>query len=422
MAIIKLPTALRALRYYNFRLYFSGQAVSLIGTWMQRIAVSWLVYKLTHSAFMLGLVAFAGQIPVLLLSPYAGAYVDRHSRYRTLLFTQIASMIQAGALAAVVWIGNYNVTIIILLSVLLGCINAFDTPSRQSFMIVLVEEIDSLPNAIALNSSMVTFARLVGPAVAGILLSSYGEDICFLINFLSFLAVIISLLLMKITVPVRPKNTEPIWSGLKEGFSYVKDNKGLRSAVLLAAAMSLLVLPYTNLLPVYAVSVFKGNVTTFSWLNSISGLGALMGAIFIATLKPGKDFMKIISYAALVFSAGLVAFAYTTNLKIALVLIMVAESGLLVEVAATNTYIQTHVEEHMRGRVVSYYVMAFLGMQPIGGLLVGSLAHLIGTPLTVLIEGLCGITAALLFTPVLKSKRKMLKEKMTEFAKRISEV
>jgi MFS family permease len=209
---------------------------------------------------------------------------------------------------------------------------------------------------------------------------------------------------------------------LKEGFSYVKDNKGLRSAVLLAAAMSLLVLPYTNLLPVYAVSVFKGNVTTFSWLNSISGLGALMGAIFIATLKPGKDFMKIISYAALVFSAGLVAFAYTTNLKIALVLIMVAESGLLVEVAATNTYIQTHVEEHMRGRVVSYYVMAFLGMQPIGGLLVGSLAHLIGTPLTVLIEGLCGITAALLFTPVLKSKRKMLKEKMTEFAKRISEV
>jgi len=422
MAIIKLPTALRALRYYNFRLYFSGQAVSLIGTWMQRIAVSWLVYKLTHSAFMLGLVAFAGQIPVLLLSPYAGAYVDRHSRYRTLLFTQIASMIQAGALAAVVWIGNYNVTIIILLSVLLGCINAFDTPSRQSFMIVLVEEIDYLPNAIALNSSMVTFARLVGPAVAGILLSSYGEDICFLINFLSFLAVIISLLLMKITVPVRPKNTEPIWSGLKEGFSYVKDNKGLRSAVLLAAAMSLLVLPYTNLLPVYAVSVFKGNVTTFSWLNSISGLGALMGAIFIATLKPGKDFMKIISYAALVFSAGLVAFAYTTNLKIALVLIMVAESGLLVEVAATNTYIQTHVEEHMRGRVVSYYVMAFLGMQPIGGLLVGSLAHLIGTPLTVLIEGLCGITAALLFTPVLKSKRKMLKEKMTEFAKRISEV
>jgi len=422
MAIIKLPTALRALRYYNFRLYFSGQAVSLIGTWMQRIAVSWLVYKLTHSAFMLGLVAFAGQIPVLLLSPYAGAYVDRHSRYRTLLFTQIASMIQAGALAAVVWMGNYNVTIIILLSVLLGCINAFDTPSRQSFMIVLVEEIDSLPNAIALNSSMVTFARLVGPAVAGILLSSYGEDICFLINFLSFLAVIISLLLMKITVPVRPKNTEPIWSGLKEGFSYVKDNKGLRSAVLLAAAMSLLVLPYTNLLPVYAVSVFKGNVTTFSWLNSISGLGALMGAIFIATLKPGKDFMKIISYAALVFSAGLVAFAYTTNLKIALVLIMVAESGLLVEVAATNTYIQTHVEEHMRGRVVSYYVMAFLGMQPIGGLLVGSLAHLIGTPLTVLIEGLCGITAALLFTPVLKSKRKMLKEKMTEFAKRISEV
>ncbi len=414
MAVIRLPTALRALRYYNFRLYFSGQAISLIGTWMQRIAVSWLVYQLTHSAFMLGLVAFAGQIPVLLLSPYAGTYVDRHSRYRTLLFTQIASMVQAGILAFVIWMGNYNVWIIIVLSVMLGSINAFDTPSRQSLMIVLVEEKEHLPNAIALNSSMVTFARLVGPAVAGILLSSYGEDICFLINFLSFLAVIISLLLMKINVPLRPKNTESLWSGLKEGFHYVRKNSGLRSAVLLAAAMSLLVLPYTNLLPIYAASVFKGNVTTFSWLNSISGLGALMGAVFIATLKPGKDFLKIISYAALIFSTGLVAFSYTKNLQVALVLIMVAESGLLVEIAATNTYIQTHVDEHMRGRVVSYYVMAFLGMQPIGGLLIGSMAHLIGAPLTVLIEGFCGIMAALLFTPVLKSKRKMLAKRASE--------
>ena len=407
MALIKLPTALRALRYYNFRLYFIGQAVSLIGTWMQRIAVSWLVYNLTHSAFMLGLVAFAGQIPVLLLSPYAGAYVDRHSRYKTLLFTQVASMIQAGLLAIVVWRGNYDVTIIILLSVLLGAINAFDTPSRQSFMIVLVENKEDLPNGIALNSSMVTLARLLGPAVAGILLSSYGEDVCFLINFLSFLAVIISLLFMKINVPVRPKNTEPIWVGLREGYKYIKGNVGLRSVVLLTAAMSLLVMPYTTLLPIYAASVFKGNVTTFSWLNSISGLGALLGAVYMATRKPGSRYMRIIAYAALIFSVGLILFSYTKNLTLALLFLMVAEAGLLTEISASNTYVQTHVDEHMRGRVISYYVMAFLGMQPIGGLLIGSLAHFTNAPFTVLAEGVCGVSAALLFIPVLKKVRKL---------------
>ena len=406
MALIKLPTALRALRYYNFRLYFIGQATSLIGTWMQRIAVSWLVYNLTHSAFMLGLVAFAGQIPVLLLSPYAGAYVDRHSRYKTLLFMQVASMIQAGLLAMVVWRGNYDVTIIILLSILLGCINAFDTPSRQSFMIVLVENKEDLPNGIALNSSMVTLARLLGPAVAGILLSSYGEDVCFLINFLSFIAVIISLLLMKIKMPLRPKNTEPIWVGLREGYRYIKRDVGLRSVVLLTAAMSLLVMPYTTLLPIYAASVFKGDVTTFSWLNSISGLGALLGAVYMATRKPGSKYIRIIAYAALIFSVGLILFSYTKNLTLALIFLMVAEAGLLTEISASNTYVQTHVDEHMRGRVISYYVMAFLGMQPIGGLLIGSLAHFTNAPFTVMAEGVCGVTAVLLFIPVLKKVRK----------------
>ena len=406
MALIKLPTALRALRYYNFRLYFSGQAISLIGTWMQRIAVSWLVYNLTHSPFMLGLVAFAGQIPILLFSPYAGAYVDRHSRYKTLLITQIASMIQAGLLAIVVWSGNYNVTIIILLSILLGIINAFDTPSRQSFMILLIEDRMHLPNAIALNSTMVTLARLLGPAVAGILLSSYGEDVCFLINFLSFIAVIVSLLFMKLNIPLRPKNTEPIWIGLQAGYKYIKGDIGLRSVVFLTAAMSLLVMPYTTLLPVYAASVFKGNVTTFSWLNSISGLGALLGAVYMATRKPGSKYLRIIAYAALIFSLGLIIFSYSQNFRLALLFLMIAEGGLLVEISSSNTYIQTHVDEHMRGRVVSYYVMAFMGMQPIGGLLIGSLANFTSAPFTVLVEGVCGVTAALLFIPVLKKVRK----------------
>jgi MFS family permease len=408
---MKLPGGLKALHYYNFRLYFSGQAISLVGTWMQRIAVNWLVYTVTHSAFMLGLVAFAGQIPMLILSPYAGAFVDRHSRYRTLLVTQIASMVQAGLLALIVLTGFYNIPAIIFLSVLLGVINAFDTPARQSLMIVLVENKADLPNAIALNSSMVTLARLIGPALAGILLSSFGEGVCFLVNFLSFIAVILSLLLMKIKVPERKKHTEPIWTGLKEGFNYLKSYRGISSAIGLMALTSLIVMPYSNLFPVFAQTIFKGNVTTFSWLNSISGLGALFGAIYMTTIKPGKSLLRIIILSSLLFSVSLMLFAYSHSLFAALVFILVGESGMLAQIAATNTYVQTNVDEHMRGRVISYYVMAFQGMQPIGSLLVGWSAHAGSAQATVFLEGLAGVAIALLFIPALKRVKRMSMEK-----------
>jgi MFS family permease len=408
---MKLPGGLKALHYYNFRLYFSGQAISLVGTWMQRIAVNWLVYTVTHSAFMLGLVAFAGQIPMLILSPYAGAFVDRHSRYRTLLVTQIASMVQAGLLALIVLTGFYNIPAIIFLSVLLGVINAFDTPARQSLMIVLVENKGDLPNAIALNSSMVTLARLIGPALAGILLSSFGEGVCFLVNFLSFIAVILSLLLMKIKVPERKKHTEPIWAGLKEGFNYLKSHRGISSAIGLMALTSLIVMPYSNLFPVFAQTIFKGNVTTFSWLNSISGLGALFGAIYMTTIKPGKSLLRIIILSSLLFSVSLMLFAYSHSLFAALVFILLGESGMLAQIAATNTYVQTNVDEHMRGRVISYYVMAFQGMQPIGSLLVGWSAHAGSAQATVFLEGLAGVVIALLFIPALKRVKRMSMEK-----------
>lgn len=404
---MKVPHSLRALRFYNFRLYFCGQAISLVGTWMQRIAVSWLVYEITHSAFMLGLVAFAGQIPILVLSPYAGAYVDRHSRYRTLLFTQIASMIQAGALALVVWLGYDNVTVIILLSVMLGLINAFDTPSRQSLMIVLVENKEHLPNAIALNSSMVTLARLVGPAVGGILLSSYGEDICFLVNFLSFIAVIVSLLFMHLHVPQRKKQEEHIWQGLQEGFLYLKEERGLRSAILLMAVISLLVMPYSNLYPVYAQSVFRGGVATFAWLNITAGVGALFGALYIASLGPGRNLLKLIALSALLLAVSLMLFAYSSKIWLALLFVGIGEAGMLAQIAGTNTYVQTNVRENMRGRVVSYYVMAFQGMQPIGGLIIGLMAHITNAQLTVLVEGAAGVIAVLSFIPRLKKVRKM---------------
>ena len=404
---MNLPRGLKALHYYNFRLYFSGQAISLIGTWMQRIAVNWLVYTITHSAFTLGLVAFAGQIPMLVLSPYAGAFVDRHSRYRTLLITQIASMVQAGLLALIVLIGFYNIPLIIFLSVVLGVINAFDTPARQSLMIVLVENKTDLPNAIALNSSMVTLARLVGPALAGILLSSFGEGICFLVNFLSFIAVIFSLWMMKIKIPERKKLTEPIWKNLREGFVYMKRHRGISSAIGLMALTSLVVMPYSNLFPVFAQTVFKGNVTTFSWLNSISGLGALFGAIYMTTIKPGKNLLRLIVMSSLLLSVSLMFFAYSHSLWAALLIIMVGEAGMLAQIAATNTYIQTNVEEHMRGRVISYYVMAFQGMQPIGSLLIGWSAHAGSAPATVFLEGLAGVIITLLFIPALKRIKRM---------------
>lgn len=411
---MKLPPSLRALHYRNFQLYMVGQSISLIGTWMQRIAVSWLVYEMTHSAFMLGLVAFTSRIPMMFLSPYAGAYVDRHSRYHTLLFTQFASMAQAGLLAYVVLTNHYTILIIILLSVMLGIINSFDAPSRQSLMIVLVQNNNDLPNAIALNSTMVTLARLIGPAVAGILLSTVGEGICFLINFLSFFAVITTLFMMKINIPARKKQAEPIWQNLKQGFTYLKRNPGLKQSIILMALMSLLIMPYITLLPIYAKSVFKGDATTFGWLNCISGLGALMGAIFVARLHSNKNLLKVIIGAGLLISVSLTLFSYSTYLPLSLILLMIGESGLLTFIASTNTYLQTHVDEKMRGRVISYYVMAFGGMLPIGSLLVGSLAHITSAPFAVLVEGIAGIITLFLFIPSFKkiSKRAEKKSRM----------
>lgn len=408
---MKLPSSLRALNYRNFQLFMSGQSISLIGTWMQRMAVSWLVYEMTHSAFMLGLVAFSSQIPMMFLSPYAGAYVDRHSRYRTLLVTQFASMLQAGLLALVVLTNQYNITIIILLSIMLGVINAFDVPSRQSFMIVLVQNKKDLPNAIALNSTMVTLARLVGPALAGILLSTVGEGICFLINFLSFIAVISTLLMMKIKIKEPKKNVEPIWKNLSQGFTYLKRNPALKNVIILMALLSLFIMPYITLLPVYAKTVFKGDATTFGWLNAISGLGALMGAIYVTRLNAERNLLKVMIGAGLLMSVSLALFSYITYLPLSLFIILIGEAGLLTFIAATNTYLQTNVEENMRGRVISYYVMAFGGVLPIGSLIIGLFAHLTSAPFTVLVEGLAGIITLFLFIPSFKKTTKRTEEK-----------
>lgn len=403
---MKIPFGIRALRNHNFRLFFAGQSISLIGTWMGRMAVSWLVYRITDSALMLGVTMFAGQFPVLLLSVYTGAFSDRHDRYKVLLFTQIASMLQAVALAVMVLTGYYNSTLIIGLVAVLGVINAFDIPARQSLIVRLVEDKKDVPNAIALNSSIFNLARLFGPIAAGVILSTLGEGICFLVNALSFIAVIISLLLVKLRPERTEKPKENIWSGLSQGFHYLKNAPGLRAVILMMACMSFFVMPFGTLLPVFARDIFQGDATTFTWLNSVSGLGALAGTAYLATLRPGKKLVSVIRNLGGVFSLSLILFAFTDTLPLALCFLTLAGLGMIVQGAGTNTYIQTHVEDHMRGRVLSYYIMAFQGILPIGGFWLGYLAQQIGAPHALIIQGFGGLLTVAAFTYFRKNTRK----------------
>ena len=384
-------TAFRSLAHRNFRLYYAGQSVSLIGTWMQRLAVSWLVYSATHSTVLLGVVMFAGQIPTLLLAPYGGTLADRYSRYRILLITQVASFGQASLLAGLVLSGYYNTWAVAGLSLLLGTINAFDIPARQSLLVELVDDPTYLSNAIALNSTMVNVARLLGPAVAGLLLTYFGPGPCFVVNALSFGAVIASLLLMRI-VPRPPRPHRPgTWEGLREGWAYLHQAPALRRQILLMVGIAFCVMPFGTLLPVFAREVFHGAAGTFGWLNSMSGLGALAGALYLASRPAGQQQSRLIGWAALVFCAGVLGFSLTPGLAAALGCILVAGTGMMLFIAGTNTFIQTHVADHMRGRVLSYYVMAFQGVQPLGSLLVGWLARHLGAPHTVLLQSAAGL-------------------------------
>jgi MFS family permease len=394
----------RSLKYPNYRLYFIGQSVSLIGTWMQRMAVSWLVYRLTGSAFMLGMVTFASQIPTFLLSPYGGVVSDRYNRYKILLTTQIAAMVQASVLAVMVLTGFYNMPAIIILSILLGIINAFDTPSRQSLLIVLVEDKSELPNAIALNSSVINLARLLGPTIAGAVLASMGEGVCFLLNAISFIAVIICLLCMKLPKETYVKPVKNVWADFREGYDYLKRTYALKNMILLLACISFLMMPFSTLLPVVAKEVFKGDATTFGLLNGLVGLGALAGAFNLAVMKPGKSMNRVVIGATFVYGIALLLFTSTTYLLLALLFMAITGLGMMTCIAGGNTFIQTHVEDRMRGRVMSFYTMAFFGMQPFGSFLTGILADHIGARLTLALQGVAGILTAIVFVPLLLKK------------------
>ena len=399
----------KALSSRNYRLYFSGQCISLIGTWMQRTAVYWLIYAQTHSPFMLGVAVFAAQFPSFLFSPLGGVVSDRYNRYRVMLITQTASLIQAVLLTVLVLFFQYTVWEILSLSILLGIINAFDVPARQSMVNEMIDNKDDLPNAIALNSSMVNLARLIGPAISGIVLEKLGAGTCFLINAFSFTAVIISLLLMNLPKFIPQQHSKKIINEFKEGLKYLRQTPSIGFIILMLACVSLLVLPFITLLPIYAKVIFKGNAATFGYLNSAIGLGAVSGAFFLASIKIGTDLKKILFINLLIFGGGLILFSHMNNLPIALFFAMIAGFGMMSQTTVSNTIIQTSVSKEMRGRVISYYAMAFFGMQPIGGLLIGTVSHYAGAPYTILAEGIAAICIAFIFLPFLR--KDILKEK-----------
>lgn len=385
-----------AFKSRNYRLYFSGQSISLIGTWMQKTAVSWVIYSETHSEFMLGLTLFASMFPSFIFSFLGGVVSDRYNRYKVLLITQIASMIQAILVTLLIFFRHYSVWEIIALSALLGFINAFDVPARQSLVYEMVDDKSDLPNALALNSSMVNLSRLIGPGLAGLALEKFGDDICFGLNAVSFIAVIGSLLMMKLPAYIDKPHTKNVFGELKEGLSYIKKTPSIAFVIITLGMVSLLVLPFSTLIPVYAKDIFKGTASTFGVIDSVIGLGAFCGAIFLASLKPGRNLRKILAINTLIFGAGLILFSHTTYYPLALVFATVSGFGMMSQITISNTLIQTTVDPAMRGRVISFYAMAFFGMQPLGGLLIGTVSQWVGTPDTVLIQGIITVLIGLI--------------------------
>jgi len=389
---------LRALQYRNYRLFFSGQSISLIGTWMTRIATSWLVYRLTGSALLLGMVGFAGQIPTFLLGPFAGAWVDRWNRHHTLVVTQVLSMLQSLALAGLALAHIITIRDVIWLSVAQGLINAFDMPARQSFVVEMVENREDMGNAIALNSSMVNAARLLGPSIAGVVIAAVGEGYCFLIDGISYVAVIFSLLAMRVENRPRPPRKSAILVEIREGWNYATHSVAIRSLLLLLALISLVGMPYTVLMPIFAGQVLHGGAHTLGFLMGASGIGALTGALWLAARRSVLGLGKVIAASAGIFGTGLIAFGFSRQLWLSLILMLFVGGAMMQQMAASNTILQTIVDDDKRGRVMSLYSMSFMGMAPFGSLLAGWLANRIGAPHTVIISGALCLLGAGWFT------------------------
>jgi MFS family permease len=404
----------RALRSRNYRLFVAGQGVSLLGTWMQQVAMSWLVYRLTGSALLLGVVGFTSQIPTFLISPVAGVLADRWDRRRLLLATQTLAMVQAAFLAIVVLAGVVQVWQIVVLSLLLGVVNAADIPIRQSFVVDLVAESEDLSNAIALNSSTVNLARLVGPAIAGILVATVGEGICFALNSLSYLAVIAALMAMRVAPRQRPPSRRHLLHELREGFQYAFGFGPIRSILLLIAQTSLMGMPYAVLVPIFAKEILHGDAHTFGFLMSAAGCGALAGTFYLASRPSVLGLGRVIVRSEIIFAGGLMLFALSGHLLLSLAALTMVGFGGITFVASCNTILQTILDEDKRGRVMSLFTMSFIGMVPIGSLGAGTVAGLIGPRQTLLV----GAAACLLGTAFFVRQLPAIREKVRPIYRR----
>jgi MFS family permease len=391
-----LPATLRALRHRNFQLFFSGQLISLIGTWMQTIAQSWLVYRLTASPLLLGTAGFASQFPVFLVAPLGGIAADRFNRQRLVIGTQISSMILAAVLATLTLTGVVQVWHIFVLAALLGVVNAFDIPARQSFLVDMVGKED-LMNAIALNSSMFNGARIVGPAISGILVARIGEGWCFFANSVSYIAVIVGLLLMRVDRRSRLAPSGPMLARLIEGFRFARNTGPIRALLLLLGLVSLVAMPYSVLMPLFADRVLHGGARGLGILMGATGVGALLGALTLATRSGVRGLGRWVAFSCGGFGISLVLFSLSRNFWLSAILLLPVGFGMMLQMSSSNTLIQAMVPDELRGRVMALYTMMFMGMAPFGSLFAGALAHRLGAPLTVSIGAMACIGAATLF-------------------------
>jgi MFS family permease len=409
----------RSLAHRNFRLFFAGQTISLMGTWMQSTAMTWLVYRLAtdqarDAPYLLGITNFAGQIPVLFLGLVAGVLSDRWDRRRIIIATQTLAMIQAFLLGFLTHFSLITIWQLVLLCFCLGCINAFDLPTRQAFMTEIIDSAEDLPNAIALNSSMVNGARLLGPSIAGIVISVVGEAICFLLNGVSFLFVIVALLAMKIVPRPRRSSHGSMAGGLHEGFVYAFGFAPVRAILLLVALTGLVGMPYIVLLPIFADKILGGGPRTFGFLMGASGVGALSGSLYLASRSSVVGLGRWIAGTAATFGLALIAFSFSTHVYLSMAIIAVAGFSVIVQLASSNTILQTIVDDRKRGRVMSLYTVAFLGMSPLGSLVAGGLASRIGTENTVRLGGVCCVFGALLFASQLPKIRQIVRPIYTQ--------
>src|SRR5215471_6382702 len=391
-----LPALFRALRYRNYRLFISGQLISLIGTWMQMVAQSWLIYRLTGSAVLLGFVGFAGQVPVFLLAPFTGALIDRGNRHRIIIGTQTASMLLAFALAILTLTGTVKVWHVFALAAALGVVNALDIPARQVFIVEMVGR-DDMVNAIALNSSMFNAARIIGPAIAGALVSAIGEGWCFFANGLSYVAVIAGLLMMKVPRPARVPKPDSTLAHIREGFSFVYQTRPIRALLFLLGVISIVAMPYSVLMPIFADSILHGGPSALGLLMGASGVGALAGAITLAPRRDVRGLGKWVALSSAGFGVSLVAFSISHRLWLSAALLLPAGFSMMVQMAASNTLVQTMSPDNLRGRVMSVYSMMFMGMAPIGSLLAGAVAQRLGAPMAVAGGGVISIIGAAVF-------------------------